>query len=52
MAGLACAVGFRISMTPAAGYGVHSSIDSVPGKIVPAMRSATIGSGRVPAGRF
>jgi len=51
VAGLACAGGFRVSMTPLAGYGVNSSIDSVPRKVVAAMRCATIGSGWIPAGR-
>ena len=50
VAGLACAGGFRVAMTPAAGYGVHPCIDSVPGKVVAAMRGATIGSGWIPAG--
>jgi len=52
VAGPACFGGFRVSMTPTAGYGVHPSIDSVPGKIVTAMRGATIGPGWIPARRL
>jgi len=52
VAGLTCSGGFRVSVTSTAGYGVHPSIDSVPGKVVTAMWGATIGSGWIPARRL
>jgi len=39
-------------MTPAAGYRIHSAIDSVPGKVVTAMRCAAMGPYGIPAGRL